>query len=302
MIVVIGEILIDIFQDYQRIGGAPFNFAFHLKKLGFPVRFFTRVGNDRHAKRIIDMLKKHRFSESDIQIDSRHPTGTVRVDLDSQGIPHFDIRENVAYDHLDLSIADVPDAVDAEMIYFGSLLQRTDFGCRQVQRFLSRKTDCTIGFCDINLRPPHVNGRAVAESLHHTDLLKVNQEELETIQRTFDGPEAMGDVMPWLMETFGISAVAMTRGGRGSSFYSRDGQINIPSVNGASIVDTVGAGDGYAAVLAAGCLQRIPWEETIRQASRFAARLCGIAGAVPDDEKFYDDFPLEMKGGPHGRE
>jgi fructokinase len=49
VIVVIGEILIDMFPDYQRIGGAPFNFAFHLIKLGFPVRFLTRVGNDRHG-------------------------------------------------------------------------------------------------------------------------------------------------------------------------------------------------------------------------------------------------------------
>ena len=58
MIIVIGEILIDIFQDYQRIGGAPFNFAFHLKQLGFPVRFFTRVGNDHYGRRTIDILKK----------------------------------------------------------------------------------------------------------------------------------------------------------------------------------------------------------------------------------------------------
>jgi fructokinase len=302
VIVVIGEILIDIFEDYQRIGGAPFNFAFHLKKLGFPVRFFSRVGNDPHGRRIIDLLKKHRFSESDIQIDSRHPTGTVQVDLDAQGIPHFDICENVAYDYLDINHSDVPDAGEARMIYFGSLLQRTDFGCRQVQRFLSRKTGDTIAFCDINLRPPHVNGRAVLESLHHTDLLKVNQEELATIQRAFDGPDATDDVMPWLMETFRISAVALTRGDRGSSFYSRGSQIDIPSVNGVPIVDTVGAGDGYAAVLAAGCLQQIPWKETLSQASRFAARLCGIAGAVPDDQQFYKDFPPTMKGDSHGRE
>jgi fructokinase len=95
--------------------------------------------------------------------------------------------------------------------------------------------------------------------------------------------------------------VALTRGSRGSSFYSRDGQIDSPSVAGISIVDTVGAGDGYAAVLAAGCMRQIPWEETIHQASRFAARICGISGAVPDDERFYDDFRPLMKGDPNGR-
>jgi fructokinase len=301
VIVVIGEILIDIFKNYERIGGAPFNFAFHLKKLGFPVRFFTRVGNDRHGKRIIDMLTKNGFDEADIQIDSRHPTGTVRVDLDEQGIPCFDICENVAYDHLDLNIADVLDAGDAEMIYFGSLLQRTDSSCRQVNRFLSRNTNGTTRFCDINMRPPHVNVHAVAGSLHHADLLKVNEAELADIQHAFDGPADKGGVMPWLMETFKISAVALTQGSRGSTFYSRDGRISSPAVPGIPIVDTVGAGDGYAAILAAGCLQQIPWEVTIRQASRFAARICGIAGAVPDDENFYNDFRPLMRGDADGR-
>ena len=301
MIVVIGEILIDIFQDYQRIGGAPFNFAFHLRKLGFPVRLFTRVGNDRHGRRIIDMLIKNGFNEADVQVDPRYSTGTVSVNLDEQGIPRFDICENVAYDYLDLNGADMLDAEGAEMIYFGTLVQRTDSGCSQVDRFLSRRKKCTTCFCDINMRPPHVNVHALSGSLHHADLLKVNEAELADIQRTFDGPADKGDTMPWLMETFKIGAVALTRGNRGSTFYSRDGRITSPAVLGPLIVDTVGAGDGYAAILAAGCMRKLPWEETIRQASRFAARICGIAGAVPDNENFYDDFKPLMKGGAYGR-
>jgi fructokinase len=301
LIVVIGEILIDIFQDYQRIGGAPFNFAFHLRKLGFPVRLFTRVGNDRHGRRIIDMLIKNGFNEADVQVDPRYSTGTVSVNLDAQGIPRFDICENVAYDYLDLNGADMLDAEGAEMIYFGTLVQRTDSGCSQVDRFLSRRKKCTTCFCDINMRPPHVNVHALSGSLHHADLLKVNEAELADIQRTFDGPADKGDTMPWLMETFKIGAVALTRGNRGSTFYSRDGRITSPAVLGPLIVDTVGAGDGYAAILAAGCMRKLPWEETIRQASRFAARICGIAGAVPDNENFYDDFKPLMKGGAYGR-
>ena len=34
MVLVVGEILFDIFPEYRRLGGAPFNFAYHLKKLG----------------------------------------------------------------------------------------------------------------------------------------------------------------------------------------------------------------------------------------------------------------------------
>ncbi|RZB32094.1 MAG: hypothetical protein SRB1_01713 [Desulfobacteraceae bacterium Eth-SRB1] len=46
MILAIGEILYDIFPEYKRLGGAPFDFAFHLKNLGMPVCFVSRIGND----------------------------------------------------------------------------------------------------------------------------------------------------------------------------------------------------------------------------------------------------------------
>ena len=53
MILVIGEILFDIFPGYKRIGGAPFNFAYHLKKLGLPVRFVSGISNDTEGKEIL---------------------------------------------------------------------------------------------------------------------------------------------------------------------------------------------------------------------------------------------------------
>ena len=289
MILVIGEILIDIFPDYQRIGGAPFNFAFHLKKLGFPVRFISRVGDDRKGREIIAMAKENGFDTADIQIDPRHPTGTVKVTLDAAGVPQFDICQNVAYDHLSLQRDVIADTGRPAMIYFGTLLQRTDAGCRQVTDFLARQAGGGVVFCDINMRPPHVNRLAVAESLRYADLLKLNEDELAEIQRGFGGPADPAMMMPWLMETFAIRGVALTRGGRGSTFAWREGTIHSPA-EACTIVDTVGAGDGYAAILAAGYIRRIPWETTIGQASRFAGRICGIPGAVSEDDAFYDDF------------
>jgi fructokinase len=299
VIVVIGEILIDRFPTYQRIGGAPFNFAFHMQQLGFPIRFFSRVGEDGHGRRIIAMLKKKGFDTTDVQIDSQRPTGMVDVELDEHGVPSFDIRENAAYDNLDIDVA--MDVADTEMIYFGTLLQRTDNGRRRVQRLLAHHGDDATHFCDINMRPPHVNARAVAESLHHTDLLKLNEAELEAIQRAFSGPTDKHALMPWLMKTFTINAVALTRGSQGSTFYNHDTHINTPAAKGTDIVDTVGAGDAYAAILAAGYVRQIPWAATLGLATRFAARICGIPGAVPDDETFYEDFRSRMKGKADGQ-
>jgi fructokinase len=300
VVVVIGEILIDVFPDYVRIGGAPFNFAFHLKMMGFPVRFFTCVGQDRYGARILDRLRSTGFDRDDVRIDPVHPTGVVNVRLDESGVPHFDIRENAAWDYLDLDARSVAAAGGAEMIYFGSLVQRTDPARRQVQGLLADRGSRGTAFCDINMRPPHVNPRAVEDALRHADILKLNEEELATLLR--DHPEAAADApLSWLMETFDIRVVALTRGGRGSRLCYDGGRVDGPADAAGVVVDTVGAGDGFAAVLAAGCLRRLPWEETIRQASRFASRICGIPGAVPDDADFYDEVKSFMEGKRDGR-
>lgn len=300
MIVVIGEILIDIFPDTERIGGAPFNFAYHLKNLGFPVRFFSRVGKDRHAKRILDRLQSTGFDLYDVQIDSIHPTGTVNVQLDEEGVPHFDICENVAWDHFDLGACPVVATEGTEMIYFGSLVQRTESGRRQVQNLLAKKGKGVAAFCDINMRPPHVNPQAVAESLRHTDILKLNEDELEMIRQDHK-LSAMDAPLSWLMETFDILAVALTQGSRGSQLYFDGGHVDVPAKKAETVIDTVGAGDGFAAVLAAGYLRSLPWEKTVDLASRFASRICSIPGAVPDDVEFYDELKVVMEEKQDGR-
>lgn len=296
VILVIGEMLIDIFPDYQRMGGAPFNFAFHLKKLGFPVRLISRVGDDRHGHALLAMAEQNGFDPADIQIDSRHPTGTVQVTLDAAGVPRFDICQHVAYDYLSLDPDVLSGIDDATMTYFGSLLQRTDTACRQVTQLLSRQRGRGTHFCDINMRFPHVNPHAVAESLNYADMLKLNEEELEKITQRFDGPMDGDGALSWLMRTFDIQHIALTRGGQGSTFAWSGGVIHRPATEARAIVDTVGAGDGYAAILAAGYIRQLAWDATVEAASRFAGRICQIAGAVPDDDAFYNDFRDIFKG------
>ena len=95
MILAIGEMLIDEFPGYKRAGGAPFNFAFHLKHLGFPVRLITRIGSDANGQRLQQMLDRYGFEPTDIQIDPHQKTGVVKVVLKGAGIPSFQIFPDV---------------------------------------------------------------------------------------------------------------------------------------------------------------------------------------------------------------
>ncbi len=287
MIVVVGEILIDRFPEYERIGGAPFNFAYHLKKLGWPVRFITRIGDDADGRHILHQLAGHQFDLEDVQIDTHHTTGLVKIELDYQGVPKFDICKDVAYDHLELSSVSTLDWAKTQMIYFGTLAQRTRNGFKQYQQLLARKPPSTQGFCDINLRAPHVNRDAVKASLLQTDLLKLNSDELLRIGAYYQGPQSKDALIAWVMQTFKIHLIALTQGAQGSCIITAQENICTTPQVVQKVVDTVGAGDAFAAIMAAGWLKGLPLASTLELSTEFAAHICTLPGAVPEDETPY---------------
>jgi fructokinase len=295
MIIVIGEILVDRFPDYERIGGAPFNFAFHLKNLGWPVRLITRIGDDADGRKINQLLQESGFDPEDVQVDPAHATGRVNVSLNGEGIPRFDICEDVAYDYIDLSSLATGSATTFEMIYFGSLIQRTRGGFQQVRRFLTQHGPDATCFCDINLRAPHILAEAIETSLGHADILKLNDEELTAVSSLFKGPSGEKDIVEWLMRSYQISTIALTRGAKGSTLITQRRSIASAPAATVEIMDTVGAGDAYASIIAAGTLKRLPMEQSLRLATEFSARVCGLAGAIPDNAKFYTKFQHDLE-------
>ncbi len=295
MVIVIGEILVDRFPDYERIGGAPFNFAFHLKKLGWPVRLITRIGDDADGRKIRRLLEENGFDPEDVQVDPSHATGRVNVSLNGEGVPRFDICQDMAYDHIDLSSLETGGDTAFDMIYFGSLIQRARGGYQQVRRFLAQHGADATCFCDINLRAPHILAEAVETSLGHADILKLNDEELTAVSRLFEGPSRQEDRVQWLMQTYHISTIALTRGANGSTLITRERSIASAPAATVKIMDTVGAGDAYAAIIAAGILKRLPMEKTLDLATEFSAQICGIAGAIPAGGAFYTRFRHDLE-------
>jgi fructokinase len=298
VILVIGEILFDVFPNYKRLGGAPFNFAYHLKNLDFDVRFISRVGKDAAGNEILQTLEQCDFDLGDIQLDDVHPTGTVNVQLDENGVPKFDIIPDVAYDYIEF-IPEIHAELLSEsaMIYFGSLVQRSKVGYKSLQDMIARKSPATLGFYDINLRPDCYNGILIKDSLLHTTILKLNAEELDKLKQLMFFTENHDAFIHHLMETYSINIVSLTKGEMGSELYTLEDHFSADTVEEIKVVDSVGAGDAYAAMLSAGILRDWPPEEILQRASMFAARICKIKGAVPDSPSFYEPFkPLVGKG------
>ena len=298
MILVIGEILFDIFEKDKLLGGAPFNFAYHLKNFGFPVRYISRIGNDTHGKKILNILDQHHFNTDDIQIDDKHDTGTVIVRLSSSGNPTFHINTDVAYDYISYFSEEHSNLIDmADFIYFGTLVQRSKQGFENIQRFMENRRPDTVSFYDINLRPDCYSDKVIFTSLEHADILKLNTQELDECKRIFRFSKDNDAFIHFLMDQYTLKIVSLTRGDKGSELYTKDGHFQTKTNRVSSIVDTVGAGDAYSSMLAAGIIKGWDPARMLSMASMFASRICEIRGAVPRSREFYEPIRKMIENG-----
>jgi fructokinase len=295
MILVIGEILFDQFPNYRKLGGAPFNFAYHLIKFGFPVRFISRIGADKPGDQILNNLRKKDFPSDDVQIDNAKSTGMVNVELATDGEPKFHILPDVAYDHI--AYGNIFESMDddvVKLIYFGSLIQRSDEGYSNLQAFLESIKTGTECLFDINLRPNCINEKAVIDSLRKANLLKLNIQEFEFLRAMIGQGMASEQFVDHLFERYSIEIIALTKGDDGSELFLPQGHYAIKSRKVERLSDTVGAGDAYAAILAIGHIRKWHPKDILDTATEFASRICEIEGAIPPSNEFYSIFISEQ--------
>src|SRR6202521_5872334 len=96
----VGEVLWDLLLTGAQLGGAPANFAYHAHALGAQAQVITRVGKDDYGREIIRRFHEMGLPEAGVQVDEGAPTGTAKVELSGDGLAHFTIQENVAWDHI----------------------------------------------------------------------------------------------------------------------------------------------------------------------------------------------------------
>ncbi|HPB80457.1 MAG TPA: PfkB family carbohydrate kinase [Spirochaetota bacterium] len=296
MILAVGEILIDKFPAYRRIGGAPFNFAYHIRGLGFDVQFASRIGADESGKEVISFLRERGFGTELIQVDPSRPTGEVNISLDSSGAAEYNIPPDAAYDYLKADDTLVHALKESSLVYFGTLVQRGP-GFEELHHLLSLKEREAITIYDVNLRRDCYSEEIIRASLDKSDIVKLNDDELKVLRDVFHFRGNEKEFAEFIMERYSVSMISVTKGERGSALYTPDTYAEAGPVKIADLVDTVGAGDGYTAVIAAGYLKGMDTQNIVNMASEFAGQICGIKGALPGGEAFYDMFRRRLHGG-----
>jgi fructokinase len=281
-IVSIGEVLWDVVGETEHLGGAPFNFAAHLSRLGHRVSFISAVGKDEKGDRILDRMAGMALATRYVRRVEDYPTGTATVTVDARNQPRFVIHRPAAYDFPQLSDADFMElaSVAVDWIYFGTL-QQMSLCAKELTAKLIHGNRRARRFYDVNLRPDSWQPSLVQESMSLASVVKFNDTELEELAqvfgRHFTGFEAF---CRSYSAKFGWEAVCITRGAKGCVLLIGDQYIDAPGYS-VTVRDTVGAGDAFAAAFVHGLGSGWPAPGIADFANRVGALVASRAGAIP---------------------
>jgi fructokinase len=280
VIVGVGEVLWDLLPAGAEMGGAPANFAYHAHALGALAGVVTRVGADPLGKEIVQRFNQFGFVPETVQLDAAAPTSTVSVSLNGDGVPHYVIHENVAWDQLAVTPTALALVRSADAVCFGTLAQRNGIARAAIQRLVAAAPSTTWRVFDINLRQTFYSQDIVEQSLRLANVLKLNDSELPILAEMFNLGKTPRQQIEALAKGFGLRLVALTRGAQGSLLY-REGRWSEQKSLVVQVVDTVGAGDAFTAALVMGLLLEMSLDDLHATAAELAAHVCSQAGATP---------------------
>ena len=281
-VVGLGELLWDIFPAGKQLGGAPANFAYMTRLLGDHGIVASRIGTDALGRSAARRLERLGLRSSHLQLDAVHPTGTVRVELDTDGQPTFEIAESVAWDFLEWSPAWQTLAAQADAVCFGSLAQRSAQSRETIRAFLQALRPGTLRVFDVNLRQSFYSEQTLSEGAALADIIKLNSDELLAVVKLLGCPSHdEASAAQWLLQhTFHTKLVCVTRGAKGSLLVSERAMDEHPGC-AVSVADTVGSGDAFTAALVYHYLRRAPLTVLNQAANSMGAWVASHIGAIP---------------------
>lgn len=287
---IFGEVLFDRFPDGSEVlGGAPFNTAWHLQGFGAEPVFVSRVGADAAGTRVLQAMRGWGMATAMLQVDPHHATGSVEIELVG-GEPHYRIDPDQAYGHIE---AVGLDRVEPPALLYHGSLALWGGQSRRALDALAGQFAAPI-FLDVNLRAPWWQAEDVSAWMDRATWVKLNIDELDRLEGKGGDPAEHAIA---LCRRRGLRRAIVTLGSEGAlAVDPQGGRAAVKPAAVIDVVDTVGAGDAFAAVLMLGLLEDWDIATTLRRAQDFASAIVGVRGATVADPAFYQRFLAAWRG------
>lgn len=284
-----GEILWDIIQGKNHLGGAPFNFAAHSAQCGAEAAIVSRLGNDYLGVRAYDQCKHNGVDQRFLQCDSSYPTGTVYVSL-QDGQPGYLINKNVAYDFIEFNpVVPLLHGNHFDVFYFGTLVQRSQVS-KQTLRVILSEFKFQHVFYDVNLRKNCYSGADIQESIRLATIFKLNIDEVPVISRLIFGDDLGYEAFCEKLSRYfpNIFTIIITASEHGCYIFHLGVFTHVMGLP-IRVADAVGAGDAFSASYMRAFFSTSNARFAAEVANRVGAFVASQSGAVPE-------YPTELQG------
>ncbi|WPN49767.1 sugar kinase [Pseudomonas sp. P8_241] len=260
---------------HKRIAGADSNVAIGLSRLGFNVAWLSRVGADSLGRFVIDTLEKEGLDCRHVDIDTAHPTGfQFKSRTDDGGDPVVEyFRRGSAASHLSAHSI-VPGLLNARHLHATGIPPALSETARQMTfELMSRMRDGgrSVSF-DPNLRP----SLWASEQLMITEINRLAALAHWVLPGLSEGRLLTGFVEPADIAAFyldqGAEAVVIKLGAHGAYYRTHLDCGFVAGVPVRTVVDTVGAGDGFAVGVISALLENHSIVDAVQRANWIGSR------------------------------
>ncbi|MFV0591062.1 MAG: carbohydrate kinase family protein [Draconibacterium sp.] len=263
-IVAFGEIVWDLLPHDQVLGGTPLNLVFRCNSFGEKGHLLSRVGDDELGQAALDQLVSLNISDKNVQLDPEFPTGVVKVTFDENGESKYEVKEDVAFDHIEFSAEALKLARQADCLFFGLLPQRYGLSKNTIRELIKESPD-SLHFFDLKLFEHFFNIEVVERLLNCAHIVRIKEKEVEFLAGKLQMEYTdLDEFAERLSKKYKIDLVITTRGNSGiSAFQQKKGCFYDPGYV-IDMEDNIGSGMAFSAGFLHYYLNGKSLEESIR--------------------------------------
>lgn len=275
------------FQKF--LAGAELNVTVGVSRLGYSTEYVTRLGQDPFGEFILDQLKENNIGDTYIESTSDYWTAFQLKDRVSQGDPSiFYFRKNSAAAHFEKEVIEKIDVSDLKVVHLSGIFPAISLEANNAFRLLIKRLEeaNVLTTFDPNLRPQlwknqETMVQQINEFAKHSKIILPGINEGEILVGSRD-PETIAD---FYLENSQLTETVVVKLGEAGAYVKERGKKGyvVPGFSVSNVVDTVGAGDGFAVGLITGLLEGETLENSVIRANAIGA----LAVQSPGDNDGY---------------
>ena len=259
----------------RAMSGAEVNVSIGLSRLGHPVEYLTRLGDDPFGHYIASALKKNEIGTSLVTYDDVYRTGIQLKNRVTDGsdpyAPYY--RKGSAASHITISEIDAIDLTDVELVHVTGIPPALSQSARKASfRLMDRAKEAGIFITfDPNLRPvlwedEETMCTVLNQLAAKADVVLPGIGECKILAGTEDKKEVAD-----FYQKLGVKTVIIKDGSKGAYVQTADENYDVAGYKVEKVVDTVGAGDGFAVGVLSGILEGMDLKDSVKRGNAIGA-------------------------------